>query len=73
MVGRVIMYTLERCPVCVKAKRVLTERGVVFEERVCDGRPDYVKDVWQASKQGTVPIILWPDGRIEVGIDGQHG
>ena len=73
MVGKVTLYSLESCPVCVKARRVLKERGIEFEDRVVDGRPDYIKDVWQASKQGTAPVILWPDGRIEVGIDGQHG
>ena len=73
MVGKVIMYSLERCPVCVKARRILKERGIDFEDRVVDGRPDYIRDVWQASKQGTAPVILWPDGRIEVGIDGQRG
>ena len=73
MVGRVIMYTLQHCPVCDKARRDLTARGIQFEERVVDGSVEYKKDVWQASKQGTVPIILWPNGRIEVGIDGMRG
>lgn len=73
MVGKVIMYTLVHCPTCERARRILHERGIQFEERAVDGRPDYAKDVWQSSKQGTVPVILWPNGRIEVGIDGQHG
>lgn len=73
MVGKVILYSLSHCPVCVKARRVLTERGIQFEERVVDGNPEYVKDVWQVSKQGTAPVILWPDGRVQVGIDGQRG
>lgn len=73
MADKVIMYSLATCPVCVKARRLLKQRNIAFEDRVVDDRPDWVKDVWQISKQGTAPIILWPDGRVEVGIDGEHG
>jgi len=73
MADKVIMYTLATCPVCIKARRVLEQRGVDFEDRVIDDRPDWMMDVVRLSNQSTAPIIVWPDGRVEVGIDGERG
>jgi glutaredoxin len=73
MADKVIMYTLATCPTCVKARRVLTQRGVGFEDRVVDDRIDWQMEVVRLSTQGTVPIIVWTDGRVEVGIDGERG
>jgi glutaredoxin 3 len=73
MAGKVIMYTLATCPVCLMARETLTQRGIAFEDRVVDDRPDWAMDVIRLTNQGTVPIILWGDGRVEVGIDGESG
>ena len=73
MAEKVIMYTLASCPTCVRARKVLTQRGVDFEDRVVDDRPDWAMDVVRLSNQRSVPVIVWQDGRIEVGIDGEHG
>ena len=73
MAEKVIMYSLATCPVCVKARRVLKQRGVDFEDRIVDDRPDWAMEVVRLSDQSTAPIILWPAGRVEVGIDGELG
>ena len=73
MAEKVIMYSLATCPVCVKARRLLKQRGVDFEDRIVDDRPDWAMEVVRLSDQSTAPIIVWPGGRIEIGIDGEHG
>jgi glutaredoxin len=73
MADKVIMYTLATCPTCVKARRVLTQRSVDFEDRIVDDRINWQMEVIRLSNQGTVPIIVWTDGRVEVGIDGERG
>ena len=73
MAGKVIMYSLATCPTCVKARRLLKQRGIEFEDRVVDDRPDWAMDVVRLSNQNTAPVIVWQDGRVEVGIDGERG
>ncbi len=73
MADKVIMYSLATCPTCVKARKVLKQRGVVFEDRIVDDRPDWAMEVVRLTNQNTVPIILWGDGRVEIGIDGERG
>ena len=73
MADKVIMYTLATCPVCVMARDTLKRRGVAFEDRVVDDRPDWAMDVVRLTNQSTVPVIVWGDGRVEVGIDGEQG
>jgi glutaredoxin len=67
------MYTLATCPTCVKARRLFKQRGIEFEDRVVDDRPDWCMEVLRLSNQNTVPVIVWTDGRVEVGIDGERG
>lgn len=38
-----------------------------------DDNDELAEKVMAISGQATVPIILWPDGRIEIGIDGELG
>ncbi len=71
--SHVILYTLSTCPTCDKARQVLTERGVPFEERVLDDRADWQEEVVRLSNQYSVPVLVHPDGRVEVGIDGEVG
>ena len=73
MAGKVIMYTLATCPVCVKARTLLKQRGVDFEDRIVDDRPDWAMEVIKLSNQSTAPVIVWADGRVEIGIDGERG
>ncbi len=48
-------------------------RGVDFEERAVDDRLEWMTDVIEASGQNTVPVMVYPDGRVEVGFEGEHG
>ncbi len=67
----VIIYTLRSCPTSERAKKRLLERGVEFEER----RVDESRTWWdEATKYAfTVPIIIWDNGDIEIGWEGDHG
>jgi glutaredoxin len=66
-----IMYTLRNCPTCDKARSVLNERGLEFEERRVDENAEW----WdEALNYGmTVPVIIWDNGDIEIGWEGEHG
>lgn len=54
-------------------RRVLTERGVDFEEIEVDDDDALQRRVVEMSGQNTVPIFVHPDGRIEVGFEGEIG
>lgn len=71
--ANLVLYTLSTCPTCDKAKQVLSERGLRFEERILDDREDWQEEVIALTRQYTVPVLVYPDGRAEVGIDGEKG
>ena len=57
----------------MRVRRVLTDRRVDFEEIAVDTDPalqDYVAGI---SDQRTVPVFVHPDGRVEVGFEGETG
>lgn len=55
---RVLMYTTAVCPYCIRAKRLLTERGVTAIEEVrVDLDPDRRDEMMQKTKRRTVPQI----------------
>ncbi len=68
---RMIVYTLRNCPTCDKAREGLRGQGVEFEERRVDEDPKWWEEALKYAV--TVPIILQPDGRVEVGWGGEHG
>ena len=59
---KVIVYSMLNCPFCVKAKNVLTQRGVPYTVEMID---DWADDKWEAfeKKSGmkTVPQIYVDD------------
>ena len=61
--SEVLVYTTPSCPYCVMAKRLLTQKGVSFQE--VDVAYDDAKRRWLAETTGqrTVPQIF---------IDGRH-
>ncbi len=67
----IIMYTLGNCPTCDRARAALTKRGIEFDER----RVDENEEWWEeATKYAfTVPIIIWGEGDVEIGWEGEHG
>ncbi len=67
----VIVYTLRNCPTSDKAKAGLAERGVTFEERRVDESAEWWDEALKYSF--TVPVILWENGDVEIGWEGEHG
>lgn len=67
----VIIYTLKNCPTSDKAKQALQQRGIAFEERRVDDNPDWWDEALKYAF--TVPIIIWENGDVEVGWEGEHG
>ncbi|PLY00991.1 MAG: glutaredoxin 3 [Desulfuromonas sp.] len=56
---QVIVYTTTVCPYCIKAKQLLKNKGVDFEEINLDGNPDErMKLVEKANGMRTVPQIF---------------
>jgi glutaredoxin 3 len=58
MSASVTIYTTEWCPYCVRAKRLLDQKGVAYEDIDVADRPDLRKWLVDASRQRTVPQIF---------------
>ncbi len=66
-----IVYTVSTCPASLKLKKDWTEEGREFEERQVDQRQEWMDE---AQKLGDmVPIIVYGDGRVEIGYQGMIG
>jgi glutaredoxin 3 len=62
--ARVEIYTKFLCPYCARAKRLLTEKGVAFEETdISMGGPGREEMLGRSNGRTTVPQIF---------INGQH-
>lgn len=70
---KLILYTLSTCPTCEKARKGLKAEGIDFEERVIDDSVEFQNQVETLSNQFTVPVLVHPDGRVEVGYKGEYG
>lgn len=55
---KITVYTKENCPFCVRAKALLSRKGVTFEEVKVEGRDDLRTWLVEASGQRTVPQIF---------------
>jgi glutaredoxin 3 len=63
--ARVVMYSTQYCPYCVQAKRLLTKKGVSFEEVDVSRDPELRRTVIQKSGgRLTVPQIFVDDAYI---------
>ena len=70
-VPRPIVYTVSSCPACLKLKSDWSSQGIAFEERPVD---ENQKSLDEAVKYGDmVPIIVYGDGKVEVGYKGMIG
>ena len=67
----VVVYTLRNCDVSEKAVVALRERGVELEERRVDQNADWWEEALKYSM--SVPVILWDNGDVEIGWNGEHG
>ncbi len=55
---KIIVYTKQTCPFCIRAKRLLERKGAAYEEISVEGRDDLRTWLVEASGQKTVPQIF---------------
>ena len=66
-----IVYTIRGCDACVKLLRKFEAGSVAYEERRVEVSQEVLD---QARTYGDmVPIVVWPDGRVEQGFEGNLG
>ena len=56
--ARVLMYTTEWCGYCVRAKALLEERGIEYEEVHMDADPEFRQKLLDMTGRWTVPQIF---------------
>ena len=69
--ARVEVYTTRTCPYCVRAKRLLEERGVPFEEIDVGDDDELLADLIRRTGRRTVPQIFI-DGKSIGGYEELH-
>jgi glutaredoxin len=66
-----IVYTIRGCDACVKLLHKWQAEGIGYEERRVELSQETMDE---ARKYGDmVPIVVWPDGRVEQGFEGTLG
>lgn len=66
-----VVYTIRGCDACVKLLRKWQAEGFAYEERRVELNQQTMDE---ARKYGDmVPIVVWPDGRVEQGFEGTLG
>lgn len=72
MAAKVEIYTWQTCPYCVRAKKLLQDKGVVFEEYAIDGDDAARRKMAErAHGRNTLPQIFINDKHIG-GCDDLH-
>jgi glutaredoxin 3 len=57
-VPRIRLYTTRWCGFCLRAKALLDDRGLPYEEIPLDDDPAFRQTVWELGRQCTVPLVL---------------
>ena len=65
------VYTLTTCPACTSLRIAWTEQGIAFEERQVDKSQSWLDEALVYGDE--VPIIVHPDGRVEIGFEDEIG
>ncbi|MSQ41126.1 MAG: hypothetical protein EXR55_05655 [Dehalococcoidia bacterium] len=60
-----IVYSLRTCQACRNLRTDWTRDGIAFEERIVDDNQKWLDEAVKYAD--IVPIIVHPDGRVEVG------
>lgn len=55
--SQVIIYTSAWCPYCIRAKQLLTNKGINFQEITVDGKPELRAEMEEKAGSDTVPQI----------------
>lgn len=58
MQAKVIIYTKDPCPFCVRAINFMTEEGIQFEEIDLTDTPEKIQQIKDETGWRTVPIIM---------------
>ncbi len=66
-----VVYTLTVCPACDQLRDSWRRQRIVYEERRVDQSQDTLDEALLYGD--TVPIIVYPDGRVEIGFEGHTG
>jgi glutaredoxin len=66
-----VVYTLTVCPACDALRAAWKRDGIEYQEIRVDQSQDDLDAALDYAD--TVPIIIYPDGRVEVGFDGKVG
>ncbi len=61
MTKKIEIYTWGYCPYCVRAKNLLTEKGLEYIEHNLDGKNDELLALRERTGQRTVPQIFIDD------------
>jgi glutaredoxin 3 len=60
----VVMYSTAICPYCIRAKMLLSRKGVDFEEIRIDGDRERMQEMMERSRRQTVPQIFIGDHHV---------
>ena len=64
MAVSVVVYSTTICPYCVRAKQLLKQKGVQYEDINLDKHPELRSDVMKRSGRRTVPQIWVGDTHV---------
>jgi glutaredoxin 3 len=53
----VVIYSSDYCPYCMRAKQLLSRKGVAFTELNVDGKPDVRAEMTRKAGRTSVPQI----------------
>ncbi len=62
--SQVIVYSSDYCPYCMRAKQLLSGKGVAFEEIKVDGKPQVRAQMSQKAGRTSVPQIWIGDTHV---------
>lgn len=69
--AKVIVYTKNDCPWCVKVEDFLKQNNIQFEERNAQANPEFAKEVVAKSGGAAVPVTDI-DGTIILGFNAKR-
>ena len=55
--SNVVIYSSDWCPFCIRAKQLLTHKGVAFDEIRVDGKPELRAEMARKAGRTSVPQI----------------
>ena len=66
-----IVYTLTVCPTCDRLRDAWGKQGITYDERRVDQSQDTLDEALLYGD--SAPIIVYPDGRVVEGFEGEVG